>query len=233
MANPISVDEIMKNFNMPGTIEYGLRRRFGKDGKDFALRISFGKKEATLAKTGEKLSLQFAKECYGIDKSLDFYSIRVRNADQQQVGILKYNFEHRGHEAFLLYIAVTDASYQGLGVGSLMISEFENIAMAAQTSFIEGCYLPMGRLAKFAKPFYDKHGYTIRYDLAINHAIVYKELCLASPKKGLTVKQYRLYSNVNIESVQHADESDHSTQATNTNIHTAHAHGNDDQEREL
>lgn len=199
MSNPVCKEEVTKNFYQPGTIEHGLRRRFGKAGKDFVMRISFGKKEVILPKTGEPLSVHFAKERYGIDKSLDFYSIRVHNSHDQEVGILKYNLEYRGHEAYLLYISVLADEYQGLGVGTLMITEFESIADAAQASFIEGCYLPMGRLGKFARPFYDKHGYTIQYDNAFNHSIVYKKLVLANPKHRLAIKDYRLFSNVTID----------------------------------
>ena len=88
----------------------------------------------------------------------NYYKLVAYSADNKVMGFLTYKINSRN--VWLNFVG-TKKQYQHQGVGTALLKAFEYETYAKGVTYIEGKYFPKN---EFAKPMYDKNGYSVYKD---------------------------------------------------------------------
>lgn len=102
---------------------------------------------------GEKINEIIPRE---VDADVEEFVLKVENEDGEIIGgCIAETYEYHWSRVFLEDLWV-DERYRHHGIGSMIIREVERIALE------KGCrVITLGTASFMARPFYEKHGYTV------------------------------------------------------------------------
>lgn len=89
----------------------------------------------------------------------DYYLIQVLNEDNKEMGFLSF----KAYDDYIwIFKLETHEEYRNKGVGSALLNMLEYMAKYKWKNSIEGKFYPDN---EFAKPLYEKFGYSFDYEL--------------------------------------------------------------------
>ena len=140
-------------------------KKFGSEkGHELLDKLTNRTLMATKDKLGENLKFEFSERKDNENSISTYYSIEATTWDGKVVGEIQYKVDESLHSVHLSYIGLKDTSYQGKGVGSMLLKYMEDIIKELEISYIEGTFCPIGELGDKSRDFYERHGYKIEFD---------------------------------------------------------------------
>lgn len=144
--------------------------RYGEKAKEVLLKMSDSTESVHCEKLNKDLTLNFSlvkeiKESNGLVSSgAIVYKIQISDGDKK-LGKCLFQIEPYGvHLSFIGLNEDLDATYQGIGLGSIMFTKLEEFCKSLGAEYIEGRYTPIGKFADSSRAFYERHGFNFDVD---------------------------------------------------------------------
>lgn len=168
----LSHEEVRQLLYSNTSNEHKYIEKYGDGAKATLLKMSNSTESVHSEKLNKDLTLRCSlvrerKESGGIVTfGATAYKIQILDGEKE-LGKCTYQIEPRG--VHLSYIGLSedlDATFQGIGLGSMMFAKLEAFCQAFGAEYIEGKFTPMGKFAGSSRAFYEKHGFNFDVDYA-------------------------------------------------------------------